>query len=180
MTPWRLLGKPSRICSALKRTSHLQLMLNKKLAWSSVICQRPLMWWITHNYWLSSQRSPYPSSSTMGGGFLEKPLMIVWMEDTFFTSMALFRLVNRLLNVFIESFVKPRPTGNWRGHRWRSYKPQAITSWRASEFHVRSGSPWKALLDDVVSATSLAAYKTRLNASWSALDLHLFSFDSLF
>lgn len=63
---------------------------------------------------------------------------------------------------------------DWREIVYGTHKCSTSHRLRASVFCICSINPWKFLPEEVVVATSLANFKMQLDASWSALDTHLF------
>ena len=57
-----------------------------------------------------------------------------------------------------------------RGHQWKLAKPKAVSRIRRHAFSVRTVNDWNSLPTEVVSATSVCQFKSRLDIHWA--DIH--------
>ena len=66
-----------------------------------------------------------------------------------------------------DEFFSLAVTSVTRGHPWKLIKPQAQSRVRRNAFCVRVVNSWNGLPHNVVTATSLNQFKSRLDSHWT-------------
>ena len=82
-----------------------------------------------------------------------------------------YKMLHGLVDIDCHMFLKLADSSVTRGHQFKLCKPLCPSAFIASTFWYRVVNTWNALPANVLSATSLAMFKARLNG----LDLSKFA-----
>ena len=82
----------------------------------------------------------------------------------------LFRIMHGLTCLKKADFFEDPRTDRTRGHSLRVAKPSAVTRVRRNHFSIRAVNDWNSLPEEVVSASSVNAFKNSLDEFWR--DVH--------
>ena len=85
-----------------------------------------------------------------------------------------FKIFSNLSVISPSDLFTPSPSVNTRGHRFKVLKPHVTLESRRRFFSVRCVDVWNSLPDEVVSSSSVNAFKSRLH---ECLGARLFEFD---
>ena len=81
--------------------------------------------------------------------------------------ITVFQLLHGEMAVEPERFLHKSTSNQTRGHQWKLLKPRANTLTRRNALSTRVVNDWNALPSTVVSATSVAQFKARLDRHWA-------------
>ena len=84
-----------------------------------------------------------------------------------------YQILHSELDLQPDSFFTPARYSRTRGHQWKLSKEQAKSRVRRHCFSVRVINDWNALPAEVVLASSLNQFKSRLDTLWADNRFHI-------
>ena len=85
----------------------------------------------------------------------------------------MYKVMNGLVRIDKDKLFKPAMVSCTRGHQKRVFKNHAIKNVRRHSFSQRVVNDWNGLPSDIVNATSINAFKNRLDQQWSSIQFNI-------
>ena len=81
--------------------------------------------------------------------------------------ICIYQMLHSGLDIDPDKFVTPASSRENRGHPWKLFKPHAKSRVRRHALNIRAINDWNSLPSSVVQASSLNAFKSRLDRHWT-------------